>query len=106
MAEVLKVDAEALHSMAADITSVSEDLNATHEPLGKHSAAVWSQAGRDGLSGFESHRSRGRSPIAEKVSSLGQLLSDSADTYAGTDAMAGGALTLQKPSTYTGARPV
>ena len=106
MADVLKVDAEALHSLAANITSASEDPNVTNELLSPHSDAVGSQAVRDGLCGFESHWSRGWRTIAEKASSLGQMLSDSADTCVETDAMAASALTPQKTSTYSEARPV
>ena len=106
MADVLKVDADALWGLAADITSVSEDLNATNELLTKYSDAVGSAEVRDALSGFESHWSRGRRLIAEKATSLASMLAESADAYVETDGSMAGALTQQTTVTQAGARAV
>ena len=102
MADVLKVDADALWGLAADITSVSADLEATNDLLSKYCDAVGSGDVRDALSGFESHWSRGRRLIAEKAASLGSMLAESADTYVETDTSMAGALTQQKTSTRAG----
>ena len=42
MADVLKVDADALWGLAADITSVSADLEATNDLLNRYCDAVGS----------------------------------------------------------------